>query len=116
MRQAKFRNPRANVRYTDGRDVRWVRNDTIAEARRHANRNHRRIYRLDSDDDPRRQRRGLRFDDPAPIVDSIGTALRKRGANFVVVIAHAGRAAAGTEGRSAAEKIIDLARRLTTKG
>jgi 5'-nucleotidase len=33
---------------------------------------------------------GLRFDDPAPIVDSLASDLRRRGANTVIVVAHMG--------------------------
>jgi 2',3'-cyclic-nucleotide 2'-phosphodiesterase (5'-nucleotidase family) len=58
---------------------------------------------------------GLRFDDPAPIVDSIGRVLRRRGANFVIVIAHAG-ASCGRDGAGACNgEIIDLARKIKTK-
>ena len=115
MRQAKFEILGANVRYADGRDVRWIRNDTIVK--RGATRIG--IIGVSTVSTPTTTRAanvvGLRFDDPAPIVDSIGTALRKRGANFVVVIAHAG-ASCGRDGATeCGGEIIDLARRLTTK-
>jgi 2',3'-cyclic-nucleotide 2'-phosphodiesterase (5'-nucleotidase family) len=115
MRQAKFEILGANVRYTDGRDVRWIRNDTIVK--RGATRIG--IIGVSTVSTPTTTRAanvtGLRFDDPAPIVDSIGTALRRRGANFVVVIAHAG-ASCGRDGATeCGGEIIDLARRLTTK-
>ncbi len=115
MRQAKFGIFGANVRYTDGRDVKWIRNDTIV--RRGAARVG--IIGVSTVSTPTSTRAanvvGLRFDDPAPIVDSIGTALRKRGANFVVVIAHAG-ASCGRDGATdCGGEIIDLARKLTTK-
>jgi 2',3'-cyclic-nucleotide 2'-phosphodiesterase (5'-nucleotidase family) len=115
MRQAKFEILGANVRYTDGRDVRWIRNDTIVK--RGATRIG--IIGVSTVSTPTTTRAanvvGLRFDDPAPIVDSIGTALRKRGVNFVVVIAHAG-ASCGRDGATeCGGEIIDLARRLTTK-
>jgi 5'-nucleotidase len=58
---------------------------------------------------------GLRFDDPAPIVDSIGTALRKRGANFIVVIAHAGGSCGRDGATDCSGEIIDFARKLTTR-
>jgi 5'-nucleotidase len=58
---------------------------------------------------------GLRFDDPAPIVDSIGPALRKRGANFIVVIAHAG-AQCGRDGATECSgEIMNFARNLKTR-
>jgi 2',3'-cyclic-nucleotide 2'-phosphodiesterase (5'-nucleotidase family) len=115
MRQAKFGILGANVRYTDGRDVKWIRNDTIVK--RGAARIG--IIGLSTVSTPTTTRAGnvvgLRFDDPAPIVDSIGSALRKRGANFVVVIAHAG-ASCGRDGATdCGGEIIDFARKLTTK-
>src|SRR5258706_5414188 len=115
MRQARFGIFGANVRYTDGGDVRWIPNDTIVT--RGATRIG--IIGVSTVTTPTTTRAanvvGLRFDDPAPIVDSIGTALRKRGANFVVVIAHAG-ASCGRDGATeCGGEIIDLARRLTTK-
>ena len=114
MRQARFGILGANVRYTDGRDVEWIRNDTIV--RRGPVRIG--IIGLSTVSTPRvtlaTHVSGLRFDNPAPIVDSIGTALRRRGANFVVVIAHAGatcpRGAASCNG-----EIVDLARSVRTK-
>jgi 2',3'-cyclic-nucleotide 2'-phosphodiesterase (5'-nucleotidase family) len=115
MRQARFEILGANVRYTDGRDVRWIRNDTIVK--RGATRIG--IIGVSTVSTPTTTRAanvvGLRFDEPAPIVDSIGTALRKRGANFVVVIAHAG-ASCGRDGATeCGGEIIDFARTLTTR-
>jgi len=115
MRQAKFGIFGANVRYTDGRDVKWIPNDTIV--RRGATRIG--IIGVSTVTTPTTTRAanvvGLRFDDPAPIVDSIGTALRKRGANYVLVIAHAG-ANCGRDGATeCGGEIIDLARKITTK-
>jgi len=115
MRQSKFGIFGANVRYTDGRDVKWIPNDTIV-SRGGARIG---IIGVSTVSTPTTTRAanvvGLRFDDPAPIVDSIGTALRKRGANFVVVIAHAG-ASCGRDGASeCGGEIIDLARKITTR-
>ena len=115
MRQARFGIFGANVRYTDGRDVKWIPNDTIVTR----GRTQIGIIGVSTVTTPTTTRAanvvGLRFDDPAPIVDSIGTALRKRGANFVVVIAHAG-ASCGRDGTTACGgEIIDFARKLGTK-
>jgi 2',3'-cyclic-nucleotide 2'-phosphodiesterase (5'-nucleotidase family) len=115
MHQAKFGIFGANVRYTDGRDVKWIPNDTIVTR----GRTKIGIIGVSTVNTPTTTRAanvaGLRFDDPAPIVDSIGTALRKRGANFIVVIAHAG-ASCGRDGTSACGgEIIDFARKLGTK-
>lgn len=115
MRQAKFGILGANVRYTDGRDVPWIRNDTIVTRGRAKIG----IIGISTVNTPTTTRAanvvGLRFDDPAPVVDSIGTALRKRGANFIVVVAHAG-ASCGRDGATSCNgEIIDLAQKLTTK-
>jgi len=115
MRQARYGIFGANVRYADGRDVKWIRNDTIvARGRTRIG-----IIGVSTVVTPTTTRAanvvGLRFDDPAPIVDSIGTALRKRGANLIVVIAHAG-AFCGRDGATdCGGEIVDLARKLTTK-
>jgi 5'-nucleotidase len=58
---------------------------------------------------------GLRFDPLAPIVDSIGAALRKRGAQFVVVIAHAGAFCQTNRTPACSGEIVDLAQTVTTK-
>ncbi|HET7614356.1 MAG TPA: 5'-nucleotidase C-terminal domain-containing protein, partial [Gemmatimonadaceae bacterium] len=115
MRQAKFGIFGANVRYTDGRDVPWIRNDTIVK--RGTTRIG--IIGISTVATPTTTRSanvaGLRFDDPAPIVDSIGPALRKRGADLIVVIAHAG-AFCGRDGATdCGGEIIDFARKLTTR-
>ena len=113
MRQAKYGILGANVRYTDGRDVKWIRNDIIVRR----GRTKVGIIGVSTVSTPTTTRSanvvGLRFDEPAPIVDSIGSALRKRGADFVVVIAHAGAFCGRNTGCSG--EIIDLARKVTTK-
>ena len=115
MRQAKFSILGSNVRYTDGRDVRWIRNDTIVTR----GRTKVGIIGVSTVATPTTTRArnvvGLRFDDPAPIVDSIGRALRKRGADLVVVVAHAGAFCGRDPAASCNGEIIDLARKVTTK-
>ena len=115
MRQAKFGIFGANVRYTDGRDVEWIPNDTVVTR----GRTRIGIIGWSTVATPTTTRAsnvvGLRFDPPAPIVDSIGTSLRKRGADFVIVIAHAG-AFCGRDGTGNCNgEIIDFAKQLTTK-
>jgi 2',3'-cyclic-nucleotide 2'-phosphodiesterase (5'-nucleotidase family) len=115
MRQATFGIFGANVRDTAGRDVKWIPNDTIVTR----GRTKIGIIGVSTVNTPTTTRAanvvGLRFDDPAPIVDSIGRALRRRGANFVIVIAHAG-ATCGRDGAGACNgEIIDFARKLKTK-
>lgn len=113
MRQAKFGILGANVRHTDGRDVRWIRNDTIVTR----GRTKIGIIGVSTVATPTTTRAGnvvgLRFDDPAPIVDSIGPALRRRGADLVVVVAHAGAFCGRDTGCNG--EIIDFARKVTTK-
>jgi len=114
MRQAKFGFFGANVRYKDGRDVEWIRNDTIVVR----GRTKIGIIGVSTVATPTTTRASnvvtLRFDDPAPIVDSIGTALRKRGANFIVVIAHAGAFCSANGATECGGEIIDLARKIRT--
>jgi 2',3'-cyclic-nucleotide 2'-phosphodiesterase (5'-nucleotidase family) len=115
MRQATFGIFGANVRDTAGRDVKWIPNDTIVTRGRIKIG----IIGVSTVSTPTTTRAanvvGLRFDEPAPIVDSIGRVLRRRGANFVIVIAHAG-ATCGRDGGGACNgEIIDLARKLKTK-
>ncbi|HEX2692677.1 MAG TPA: 5'-nucleotidase C-terminal domain-containing protein [Gemmatimonadaceae bacterium] len=115
MRQARFGIFGANVRYSDGRDVPWIPNDTIVT------RGNTRIgiIGISTVLTPTTTRSanvvGLRFDPPAPIVDSIAPLLRKRGAQFVVVIAHAGAFCSSGGAASCNGEIVDLARNLHSR-
>jgi 2',3'-cyclic-nucleotide 2'-phosphodiesterase (5'-nucleotidase family) len=115
MRQAKYEILGANVRYRNGRDVDWIPNDTIVTR----GRTKIGIIGISTVSTPTTTRAsnvvGLRFDDPAPIVDSIAPALRKRGANFVIVIAHAGASCQQAGTSACSGEIVDFARKLTTK-
>ena len=115
MRQARFGIFGANVRYTDGRDVRWIPNDTLVTRGRIKVG----IIGVATVSTPTTTRAanvvGLRFDNAAPIIDSIAPALRKRGADFVVVIAHAGASCGGDGATNCGGEIVDLARGVTTK-
>jgi 2',3'-cyclic-nucleotide 2'-phosphodiesterase/3'-nucleotidase/5'-nucleotidase len=115
MRQARYAILGANVRYTDGRDVEWIRNDTIVTR----GRTKIGIIGISTVSTPTATRAsnvvGLRFDDAAPIVDSIAPVLRRRGANFVVVIAHAGGNCQQSGTTSCSGEIFDFARKITTK-
>jgi len=102
----------ANVRYADGRDVPWIPNDTIL---------HRgpvtvgvigiSTVETASTTMPANVA-DLRFVDPVPVIDSIAPALRARGAQVVIVVAHAGGScpASGCQG-----EIFPIASRLTAK-
>jgi len=137
MRQARHAILGANVRHADGSDVTWIPDDTLV--RRGAIDVG--IIGVATVSTPRTTRaantRGLRFDDPAPIVDARARALRARGADAIVVVAHAGAfcgrdggaaagapaAAAGRSGAATAApatqasdcggEVIELAQRLT---
>ena len=102
----------ANVRYADGRDVLWIPNDTI-------------IWRgpiavgvigISTQDTPSSTMpanvEDLRFIDPVPVIDSIAPTLRARGAQVVIVVAHAGGNCSATACQG---EIIDIANRLTAK-
>ena len=112
MREARFRIMGANVRYADGRDVEWVPNDTIV----------RRgpldigLIGVALESTPRSTLAanvaGLRFDPAAPIVDSIGRALRARGAEAIVVVAHVGAFCKRTQPPTCEGEIIELAQAL----
>ena len=90
MRDERYGVLAANVRYANGRDVPWIRDDTLIA---------RGPFRIGVIGLLTRETRtsakasviqGLRFDDPAPIVDSLAADLRGRGANTVIVVAHMG--------------------------
>lgn len=90
MGEARFSILGANVRYGNGRDVQWIPDDTIVQ---------RGPYRIGIVGVIGPETYGstmaanvatLRFARPAPIVDSLTRALRSRGADVVVVLAHSG--------------------------
>ena len=109
MRDARYAILGANVQYADGRDVPWIRDDTLVEVSgvRVG------IIGVATVETPRvtlaANVSDLRFVDPAPIVVQRAQALRARGAHLVVVVAHSG-AFCDTEGDDrCAGEIIDLA-------
>jgi 2',3'-cyclic-nucleotide 2'-phosphodiesterase (5'-nucleotidase family) len=102
----------ANVRYADGRDVPWIPNDTIL---------HRGpvtvgVIGISTVETPTTTMPAdvadLRFVDPVPVIDSIAPALRARGAQIVIVIAHAG---GNCTPAACHGEIIDVATRLSAK-
>jgi 2',3'-cyclic-nucleotide 2'-phosphodiesterase (5'-nucleotidase family) len=105
----------ANVRYTDGRDVPWIRDDTlITRGKTKIG-----VIGFATVVTPTTTRAanvvGLRFDDPAPIVSARARALRARGADVIVVIGHAGAFCNATGTDACQGEIIDFARNLTEK-
>jgi 2',3'-cyclic-nucleotide 2'-phosphodiesterase (5'-nucleotidase family) len=113
MRQAHYAFLGANVRDTLGRGVPWIRSDTILV------RGGARIgvigvsTRSTATSTRASNVVGLRFEDPAPIVDSLTRSLRARGATVVVVVAHAGAFCDRTGQAQCSGEVVDLARRVT---
>ncbi|NUQ20149.1 MAG: hypothetical protein HOQ09_04230 [Gemmatimonadaceae bacterium] len=112
MREARYGILGANVRDTSGRDVPWIRDDTIVT---------RGGYRvgiigLATTATPQTTRAAnvasLRFVAEAPVVDSLSRRLRSRGAHLVVVIAHAGAFCDSTGAIGCEGEIVDLAKAL----
>src|SRR6185503_6611524 len=115
MRQARYAILGANVRDTSGRDVTWIRDDTLV---RRGN------LRIGIIGIATRQTMtatrpsnvvGLRTVDAAPVVDSLARQLRARGADYIVVVAHAGAFCDRTGESQCAGEIVDVARRVTEK-
>ena len=112
MRLAHYPMMAANVRYTDGKDVPWIPNDTML----------RRgpitvgVIGIATVDTPISTMPAnvadLRFVDPVPIIDSIAPALRARGAQVVIVVTHEGGncSASGCQG-----EVLSVASRLTSR-
>jgi 2',3'-cyclic-nucleotide 2'-phosphodiesterase (5'-nucleotidase family) len=90
MRGATFAFLAANVRTQSGADVPWIRDDTVVTRGTLkvgiigiAN------SRTESMSFPKNVE-GLRFEDPAPVIDARAKALRAGGADVVIVVAHEG--------------------------
>jgi 2',3'-cyclic-nucleotide 2'-phosphodiesterase (5'-nucleotidase family) len=90
MRQSKFPFLGANVRYTDGRDVPWIPNDTIIQRGKWKIG----VIGFASIITPSTTRStnvtGLRFDPPAPIIDSTARVMRAKGADLIIAVEHDG--------------------------
>ncbi len=90
MRDAHYDFLGANVRYKDGRDVPWIRDDTLVT------RGPLKIgiiglaSVITASTTLARNVADLNFLQPGPIVDSLARRLRARGADYVIVLAHDG--------------------------
>jgi 2',3'-cyclic-nucleotide 2'-phosphodiesterase (5'-nucleotidase family) len=110
MREARYAILGANVRYADGRDVPWIRDDTLVEVRgvRVG------IIGVATVETPRTTLaahvRDLRFVDPVPVVIQRARSLRERGAHLVVVVAHAGAFCDDDGDDRCAGEIVELTR------
>jgi 2',3'-cyclic-nucleotide 2'-phosphodiesterase (5'-nucleotidase family) len=115
MQQAPYAILGANVRDAWGEDVPWIRNDTLIELPgvRVG------VIGVATVETPAKTRASnvaaLRFVAPAPIVDQHARALRARGADVVIVIAHAGGFCDRTATDRCVGEIIDLAGQVTEK-
>jgi 2',3'-cyclic-nucleotide 2'-phosphodiesterase (5'-nucleotidase family) len=110
MREARYAILGANVRYADGRDVPWIQDDTLVAASgvRVG------IIGIATVETPRVTLavhvRDLRFADPVPVVIERARSLRERGADMVVVVAHAGAFCDDEGDDRCAGEIVELAR------
>lgn len=115
MRQAPYAILGANVRDAAGHDVPWIRTDTLIDVQG----TRVGVVGVSTMDTPTTTRSsnvaGLSFVPPAPVVDAQARALRARGADVVVVIAHAGGFCGRTAPHSCTGEIIDLASTVTEK-
>ncbi|HEX7981454.1 MAG TPA: 5'-nucleotidase C-terminal domain-containing protein [Gemmatimonadaceae bacterium] len=106
MRDAHYPFLGANVRFSDGRDVPWIRDDTLVT------RGPLKIGIIGlasvttASTTLARNVADLRFLPPGPIVDSLARQLRARGADYVIVLAHDG---AFCERGTCKGEIIDIA-------
>ncbi len=111
MRQAHYAMLGANVHFSDGRNVPWIRADTIVE-RGGVKIG---IVGIATPLTPSTTKAvnvtGLRFDDPVATVNAHAKSLRARGAELVIVVEHDGAFCARDTGCRG--EIIDLAQRLT---
>jgi 2',3'-cyclic-nucleotide 2'-phosphodiesterase (5'-nucleotidase family) len=115
IRQARYAWLGANVRYADGRDVPWIRDDTLITRGALAIG----VIGVATPLTPRTTRASnvsdLRFLDPVPVVDSLTRRLRARGANYVIVLAHDGAFCDRDGATNCKGEIVDLAGRLTER-
>ena len=115
MREAAYPILGANVTDAWGKDIAWIPDDTIVTVGglRVG------IIGIATVATPTTTRptnvSDLRFVDPIPVVNRSAKALRARGAQFVVVVAHAGAFCATDPPPSCNGEIIDLARGVTEK-
>lgn len=111
-RMAQLRSPvlGANVTYADGRDVPWIPDDTLVRVQGVALG----VIGIADPATPRttmpRNVADLRFTDPAPVVRERARALRARGAERVVVVAHLGGFCDRNDADKCEGEVFDLAR------
>ena len=115
LRDTRYAMLAANMLDTTGKDVPWVPDDTLFTAGDIVVG----VIGVVTRETPRVTRPsitgGFTFVDPVPIIEARTRALRRRGADVVVVVAHAG-GSCGTGAAPACEgEIMDIANRLTER-
>lgn len=114
MREVRFGILAANVRDASGHDISWIRDDTLVTV------GSLKVGVIGAAlvETPTMTKasvvKDLRFAEPAPIIDAHARALRARGADRIVVVAHIG-AFCQSALTSCRGGIIDLANRLTER-
>ncbi|MEP6507260.1 MAG: 5'-nucleotidase C-terminal domain-containing protein [Gemmatimonadales bacterium] len=116
MRDAKYAVLSANLKFADGRDVLWMRADTIVV------RGKTRVGIIGITT-PETKTSALpaivkpfRFDDPATVIDAHAKALRARGADVIIVLAHEGGFCNTKDGVEQCNgDIFDVANKITEK-
>src|SRR5688572_6674549 len=115
MREARYPILGANVTDATGRDIAWIPDDTVITAGRVRVG----IVGIATVQTPTTTKPAnvadLRFVDPIPVVNRSAKALRARGAQIVVVVAHAGAFCSQTPTPSCDGEIVDLALGLTER-
>jgi 2',3'-cyclic-nucleotide 2'-phosphodiesterase (5'-nucleotidase family) len=112
MREARYGILAANVRDAGGKPVPWIRGDTLV-VRGDLKIGVVGVATVVTPSTTRASNvANLRFLDPAPIVDSVTRRLRARGADYVVVVAHAGAFCDRTGAANCNGEIVDFARQL----
>jgi len=115
MAQAPYPILGANVRDTMGRDVPWIPDDTLLVAGGVKVG----VIGVATIETPTSTRpthvASLRFVAPAPVVDARARALRARGADVVVVVAHAGAFCDRRDANQCGGEIVDLAQQVTER-
>ena len=115
MRQARYPVLGANVQFADGRDVDWIPDDTLLRVGSVKVG----VIGVATVETPRTTMAvnvaDLRFVDPVPIVNVRARALRARGADAVVVVAHAGAFCDRAAPPGCNGEIVELARGITER-
>jgi 2',3'-cyclic-nucleotide 2'-phosphodiesterase (5'-nucleotidase family) len=116
IRGAKFAFLSANLKFADGRDVPWMRADTIVVRGKTK-------VGIIGITTPETKTATLpaivkpyRFEDPATVIDAHAKSLRARGADVIVVITHEGGFCNTRDGaESCTGEVFDVANKLTEK-